>query len=408
MNLHVPQSIDAEVELMVISRCALHIVSPQRNGPINGPVQDALVASLMLTMTWRDNSFTTIDSDIVQNIYRDAQIPDTRVKDLMHRAKKYYPEYIIEDIQPVKDTSTYREKENSLTEEESFLEFSPVFENLKFAPKIPGSLFLSVLFLPNFCYERTIDPPIVASKPKVIIEDGVILPSSGPLEARTVGGKNGSVVHDLWKCSPELSLYFISDLQQLTDRWLPTHGFTIGPRDCLASSGDEVAKVLLETRAKVDAILRSVTDPDRLEIDISAELNSAMAVGPTLAKNSMVGDDKNALNVMRNAGAKGSVINLCQIVAFVGQQNIRGQRMPRHLSHGTRCLPCFLPGDNSMDARGFISNNYLKGLTPPQAFFHAAAGRDGVISTSMRTADSGYTQKTCDTRQTELESYPFF
>src|SRR5690348_5154393 len=112
MNLHVPQSIDAEVELMVISRCALHIVSPQRNGPINGPVQDALVASLMLTMTWNDDTLTMIDSDIVQTIYRDAQIPDTRVKDLMHRAKKYYPEYIIEDIQPKKDTSTYREKEN--------------------------------------------------------------------------------------------------------------------------------------------------------------------------------------------------------------------------------------------------------------------------------------------------------
>jgi hypothetical protein len=77
----------------------------------------------------------------------------------------------------------------------------------------------------------------------------------------------------------------------------------------------------------------------------------------------------------------------------VGQQNIDGKRMPRTLSNGTRSLPHFLPNDNSAEARGFISNSYIDGLTPEQAFNHAASGRQGVISTAIKTADSGYIQK---------------
>lgn len=441
MNLHVPQSIEAEIELMTISRCAMHIVSAQRNGPVNGIVQDGLVASFMLTMTWSDETVTMVSRETANMIYSDAEIPQSRVDDLLFRGRKYYPEYIIpaepiiknnewkqrvvpdendgkqhlfpssrgkttlsysydysNESRSVNDFSTsnisnaFMLNNDDPTEESAGLS-QPVFERLKFADEIPGSLFMSILFPPNFCYTRYIDPAAVESKPSVEIEEGIILRNSGPLCVKTVGGKNGSIVHDLWEQSPELALYFLSELQQITDRWLPTHGFSIGIRDCFASSGQEVMKVLLETRAHVDDIINSADDSSRLEIEINNELNNAMAVGPKLAKGSMEKGDRNALNIMRNAGAKGSVINLAGIVAFVGQQNIRGQRMPKHLTHGTRCLPSFLPGDNSLDARGFIENNYLKGLTSQESFFHAAAGRDGVISTSTRTADTGYTQK---------------
>ena len=37
---------------MVNSRASGSIVTASKNGPINGPVQDALVSSLILTMTW--------------------------------------------------------------------------------------------------------------------------------------------------------------------------------------------------------------------------------------------------------------------------------------------------------------------------------------------------------------------
>ena len=352
MNLHVPQTIEAEVEIMVSSRCALHIVSAQRNAPVNGIVQDGLVASYMLTNEWEDENdpITMIDKDTAMKIYRDAEIPEHRIKDLIARGKLFYPEYIIDG---------------------------------QFTDNIPGSLFVSILFPPNFCYTRTTETHPI--KPDVIVEDGILTPKSGPLCVKSIGGKNGSIVHYLWKISPEVALYFISDLQQITDRWLPTHGFSMGIRDCFASNEKDVAKILIETRMKVDEVIRKGETPDRLEVEINSELNSAMAVGPKLAKNSMDKGDRNALNIMRNSGAKGSVINLAQIAAFVGQQNIKGKRMPMQLSHNSRCLPSFLPGDLSPEARGFVEHNYLRGLTPQEAFFHAGAGRDGVIATALKS-----------------------
>jgi intein/homing endonuclease len=162
----------------------------------------------------------------------------------------------------------------------------------------------------------------------------------------------------------------------------------MGIADCYASKSAEVAQTLLETRAKVDDVLNNPPEnktPAQIEGIIQTILNGAMNIGPKLAKDSMSMGDFNALNIMRNSGAKGSVINLSQIVAMVGQQNIKGCRMPQQLSHGTRCLPSFLKGDNTPDARGFVEHNYIQGLTPQEAFFHAAAGRDGVISTALKS-----------------------
>jgi DNA-directed RNA polymerase beta' subunit/intein/homing endonuclease len=370
MNLHKPQSIEAETEIMVNSRCAVHIVSPQRNGPVNGIVQDGCVSSHILTMTWKNGSFTMVDIKTAYSIYKSAEIPDTRITDLIYRAKDVYSEYI------VKNDNEYN-----------------------FTESIPGALFLSVIFPPNFRYTKKFraEEIIVPSKPSVEIKDGIILPISAPLCGKTVGGKNNSIVHYMWKKSPEMALFFISDLQQLTDYWMPTHGFTIGIRDCFTSNEKEIAKALIETRMKVAEIIANAKEHDKhntiMEMEINTELNNAMAIGPLLAKNSMAKGELNGFDIMRNSGAKGSVINITQIAAFVGQQNIKGKRMPKQLTHNTRCLPSFLPGDNSPDARGFIENNYVRGLTPQESFFHAAAGRDGIIATSLKTSETGYMQK---------------
>src|SRR5207253_5350881 len=134
MNLHVPQNIEAEIDVMVNSRFAIHIVSPQRNAPINGPVQDALIASMMISMIWEDESVIMVERETALRLYQEAEIPEDRVKDLIYRAQKYYPQFI---------------NDGQFTEE------------------IPGSLFISILFPYNFCYKKKIDDPIVASRPIV-------------------------------------------------------------------------------------------------------------------------------------------------------------------------------------------------------------------------------------------------
>lgn len=369
MNLHVPQNLHAIADILVNSRCALHIVSAQKNGPINGIVQDGCVAAYLMTMTWDDGSWTMVNKKTVYDVYKSAEISDERVHDLILRAKEFYPEYII-------NTHT--------VDNHGFIGDI----KLDFADKIPGGLMISIVFPSNFEYTKHLSSPEspVINKPSVEIKNGIVLPHSAPLCKRSIGGKNNSCVHYLWKRSPDMALCFLSDVQQITDHWLPTHGFTLGIQDCFATNERDVAKTLMETRLKVNNILsKTDIDENRVEVEIMAELNNAMAIGPSLAKNAMFKGDRNGFSVMRNSGAKGSVINLTQISGFVGHQDMQGKRMTKHLTHGTRCLPCFLPGDNSQEARGFVENNYVRGLTPTEYYFHSAAGRKGIINTALKS-----------------------
>jgi DNA-directed RNA polymerase II subunit RPB1 len=40
-----------------------------------------------------------------------------------------------------------------------------------------------------------------------------------------------------------------------------------------------------------------------------------------------------------------------------------------------------------------VENSYLQGLSPQEFFFHAMGGREGLIDTAVKTANSGYIQR---------------
>ena len=40
-----------------------------------------------------------------------------------------------------------------------------------------------------------------------------------------------------------------------------------------------------------------------------------------------------------------------------------------------------------------MKNCYLTGLTPQEFFFHAMGGREGLIDTAVKTAETGYIQR---------------
>ncbi len=64
----------------------------------------------------------------------------------------------------------------------------------------------------------------------------------------------------------------------------------------------------------------------------------------------------------------------------VGQQNVEGRRINYGFKH--RTLPHYQRNDMGQESRGFVENNYLKGLTPQEFFFHAQSGREGLIDTA--------------------------
>ena len=70
----------------------------------------------------------------------------------------------------------------------------------------------------------------------------------------------------------------------------------------------------------------------------------------------------NKIKNMVTAGSKGSNINISQIMACVGQQNVEGKRIP--FGFYKRSLPHFSKDDFGPESKGFVDNSYLSGLTP--------------------------------------------
>jgi DNA-directed RNA polymerase II subunit RPB1 len=94
---------------------------------------------------------------------------------------------------------------------------------------------------------------------------------------------------------------------------------------------------------------------------------------------------------MVNSGSKGGPQNITQMVATLGQQLIEGRRVQYTLQD--RTLPHFARYDDGIESRGFVQNSFVSGLMPAEFFFHAQAGREGLIDTAVKTSDTGYIQR---------------
>ena len=128
---------------------------------------------------------------------------------------------------------------------------------------------------------------------------------------------------------------------------------------------------------------------ESLELKIIQRLQQVFKEAGEVAVKYM--DPFNDVFIMARTGARGSEVNITQMVALLGQAVVRGRRI--HRGFRTRTLPHFKPGDLSPEARGFIRGNFRHGLRPTEAFFHAAAGREGLVDTAVKTSQSGYMQR---------------
>ena len=128
---------------------------------------------------------------------------------------------------------------------------------------------------------------------------------------------------------------------------------------------------------------------ETFESKVSKALNNARDDAGRVTEESL--KDLNNATQMARSGSKGSTINISQMTAVVGQQSVEGKRIPFGFKY--RTLPHFTKDDYSPESRGFVENSYLRGLTPTEFFFHAMAGREGLIDTAVKTAETGYIQR---------------
>mmetsp|Transcript_29420 Transcript_29420/g.39142 ORF Transcript_29420/g.39142 Transcript_29420/m.39142 type:complete len:252 (+) Transcript_29420:2258-3013(+) len=125
---------------------------------------------------------------------------------------------------------------------------------------------------------------------------------------------------------------------------------------------------------------------ESFEAQVNKKLNDARDKSGNIALDGL--SLHNRLRNMVSAGSKGSNINISQIMACVGQQNVEGRRIP--FGFDKRTLPHFSKDDFGPESKGFVESSYLSGLSPAELYFHAMGGREGLIDTAVKTAETGY------------------
>lgn len=79
------------------------------------------------------------------------------------------------------------------------------------------------------------------------------------------------------------------------------------------------------------------------------------------------------------------------MVACVGQQIISGRRVADGFQD--RTLPHFPKKSREPPSKGFVRNSFYTGLVATEFLFHAVSGREGLVDTAVKTAETGYMQR---------------
>ncbi|KAI7716778.1 beta and beta-prime subunits of DNA dependent RNA-polymerase [Hortaea werneckii] len=150
----------------------------------------------------------------------------------------------------------------------------------------------------------------------------------------------------------------------------------------------------IELRKRMEGVLREEEQQaglDSLMNSTTAKELSSLVTNSCLPTALVRAFPANQMQAMTSSGAKGSKVNANQISCNLGQQVLEGRRVPVMVSGKT--LPCFKPFEPSVRAGGYIVDRFLTGVRPQEYFFHAMAGREGLIDTAVKTSRSGYLQR---------------
>ncbi|KAJ9703826.1 hypothetical protein PVL29_005200 [Vitis rotundifolia] len=315
MNMHVPQSFETRAEVLELMMVPKCIVSPQSNRPVMGIVQDTLLGCRKITK--RD---TFIEKDVFMNILMwwkdfDGKIPAPAI------------------LKP-RPLWTGKQVFNLIIPKQiNLLRYSAWHSECETGFLTPGDT-------------------------QVRIERGELL--SGTLCKKTLGTSTGSLIHVIWEeVGPDAACKFLGHTQWLVNYWILQNGFSIGIGDTIADAA---------TMEKINETISKAKN----EV-----LNRARDDAGSSAQKSL--SESNNLKAMVTAGSKGSFINISQMTACVGQQNVEGKRIPYGFIG--RTLPHFTKDDYGPESRGF------------EFFFHAMGGREGLIDTVVKTSETGYIQR---------------
>jgi len=236
----------------------------------------------------------------------------------------------------------------------------------------------------------------------LVIKRGKLL--EGVFDKKAVGAQQSeNVIHMLTKkYGTSVTRKFFDTAFRMFIRVLELKGFTMSIRDIEIpeEAKKKVDEIVEEAKKKVGELIKQFEEgtleaiPGRtlretLELRIIQTLNEARDNAGKAAIAYM--EPFNNVFIMARTGARGSEVNITNMGVLLGQQVVRGKRVYR--GYRGRTLSHFKPGDLSPESRGFVRSSFRDGLNPTELFFHAAAGREGLVDTAVKTSQSGYMQR---------------
>jgi DNA-directed RNA polymerase II subunit RPB1 len=353
MNAHIPQSSEAIQELQDIAAVPYQMISPRHQKPVIKVVQDALLGSYRITK--QGDTFTKKEmmNLMMWNKRFDGKLPTPSIE---KGAPRWSGQQVLGSLLP------------------------PINSDLK-----------------NKFYDDDSNPNNM-----VKIREGM-LQGSGIVDDDVLNKTGVGIVHTTYNdFGPHAAVNLIDTVQSTIEAYLIMSGFSIGLSDLVADDKtlSTMNDIVQARKKEIDEIVLQVhmdlfdnntgrSNQDEFEGQVFGKLNKAIEELGKLGQKALA--QENRLISMLKAGSKGSTINVSQMVACVGQQNIEGRRIP--FGFTDRTLPHYKKFDDGAEARGFVENSFVKGLTPQEFFFHAMSGREGLIDTAVKTAETGYIQR---------------
>jgi DNA-directed RNA polymerase beta' subunit len=377
MNMHVPQSLTAMAEAENLMMVPYMIVSPQSNKPVMGIIQDSLLSSYLFTS--RDTFFNrkqimncmSLLGSMTSKFESTLIEPAIRISKRLTRFVKNNKHF---DGDEMKKRITIEPKASREDPSDTIELWT-------------GKQVFSSILHTRINLRRTAngapdtDTADTPSDTRVVISKGYLL--TGRIDKKSIGTSEGSLVHTMYQdIGPFETMAFMNKLQKIANFWILNNGFTVGIHDTLINDYTKVHDILTQVKQRVNEIIKNTnTNDSKLEQEINSELNGARDEAGNYVQSSLSLDNHFKSTVM--AGSKGNNLNISQIIACLGQQNIEGRRVP--WSFKNRTLPHYEPNDMGYESRGFIENSYISALSPQEFFFHAMAGREGIIDTACKS-----------------------
>ena len=365
MNIHCPQTEEARAEAVELMAVHNNLCTPKNGEILVAATQDFLTSSYLLTSkdTFLDRAMVGQCISMMGDALLSVDLPTPAV------------------IKPVE----------LWTGKQIF--------GILIRPKASDNIFVNLEVAEKSYSPRSNTKHMCPKDGYVCIQNSEIL--SGQLGKATLGSGNKSGLFYVMNSEygSHVTATVMNRVAKLSARWLGQRGFSVGIDDVTPGSflKSEKAKVVkkgyddcderIKAFEKGTLALQPGCDAEQtLEAEVLGILSTVRETAGNVCLREL--PKHNAPLTMALCGSKGSTINISQMVACVGQQAVGGQRPPDGFDG--RSLPHFQRGEKTPAAKGFVANSFFTGMRPTEFFFHTMAGREGLVDTGVKTAETGY------------------